>query len=120
MQEDDELRKKRILNVIYKEQYRLKLGVVYLICTGFNIFALAIFYLVHKGGLALDFTALIYLATITIYYKFLFGLTRDGRHFDSFALKFLSELNARIDKKLRENLKSNSAIKLTKQEDENF
>lgn len=120
MQEDDELRKKRILNVIYKEQYRLKLGVIYLICTKFNLLALATFYLVHKGGLAFDFAALLYLSTITIYYKFVFGLTRDGRHFDSFVLKFLSELNARIDRRLRENLKLNSASKLTKQEDENF
>lgn len=120
MQEDDELRKKRILNVIYKEQYRLKLGVVYLVCTGFNILALLIFYLIHKSGLAFDFTALIYMATITIYYKFVFNLTRDGRYFDSFMLKFLSELSAKTDKKLRENLTSNSAIKLTKQEDENF
>ena len=48
MQEDDELRKKRILNVIYKEQYRLKLGVVYLVCTGFNILALLIFYLIYE------------------------------------------------------------------------
>ena len=120
MQEDDELRKKRILNIIYKEQYRLKLGVVYLVCTGFNILALLIFYLIHKSGLAFDFTALIYMATITIYYKFVFNLTRDGRHFDSFVLKFLSELNAKTDKKLRENLTSNSATKLTKQEDENF
>lgn len=119
--EKERIRKENILNIINKEQYKLKLGIVYLVASGFNFCMLAVSYLLYKSNIkffsldfSLDVVITIYIIAMILYYKFSFNLTKDGHHLRAFVFRILANFNAKIDKSLREQLKTNSAEKITK------
>lgn len=115
--EKERIRKENILNIINKEQYKLKLGIVYLVASGFNFCMLAVSYLLYKSNIkffSLDVVITIYIIAMILYYKFSFNLTKDGHHLRAFLFRILANFNAKIDKSLREQLKTNSAEKITK------
>lgn len=115
--EKERIRKENILNIINKEQYKLKLGIVYLVASGFNFCMLAVSYLLYKSNIkffSLDVVITIYIIAMILYYKFSFNLTKDGHHLRAFLFRILANFNAKIDKSLREQLKRNSAEKITK------
>lgn len=97
-----------LLNTLFKEQFRLKLGVVYLFASGFNIIALIICYFVYKTS-TLDRAISIYLLLIILYYKFGFKFTKDGGFYNMFIFRLLSKFQQRAYKIYRDNLKENSA-----------
>ena len=100
-----------LLNTLFKEQFRLKLGVVYLFASGFNIIALIICYFVYKTS-TLDRAISIYLLLIILYYKFGFKFTKDGGFYNMFIFRLLSKFQQRAYKIYRDNLKENSAKKI--------
>lgn len=100
-----------LLNTLFKEQFRLKLGVVYLFASGFNIIALIICYFVYKTS-TLDRAISIYLLLIILYYKFGFKFTKDGGFYNMFIFRLLSKFQQRTYKIYRDILKENSAKKI--------
>ncbi|QKF93199.1 hypothetical protein [Campylobacter sp. CCUG 57310] len=115
--EKERIHKENILNIINKEQYKLKLGIVYLVASGFNFCMLGVSYLLYKSDIrffTLDVVITIYIIAMILYYKFSFNLTKDGHHLRAFLFRILGSFNAKIDKSLREQLKRNSAEKITK------
>ncbi|MBE7358753.1 hypothetical protein [Campylobacter sputorum] len=109
----EQRRKEKLLNIVNKEQYRLKLGIVYLFTSGFNLIAMIVTYLLYKlSGYSLDIVITLYLISIIFYYKYWFNYTKDGKHFDGFVFRSLVAFNIRVEKKLREMLELNSAKKI--------
>ena len=109
----EQIRKEKILNIVNKDQYRLKLGIVYLFTSGFNLIAMIVTYLLYITiGYSLDIAFTLYLISIIFYYKYWFNYTKDGRHFDGFVFRSFVAFNIRVEKKLREMLELNSAKKI--------
>ncbi|MBR8466503.1 hypothetical protein KDE13_09170 [Campylobacter sp. faydin G-140] len=103
-----------ILDTLYKEQYRLKLGILYMLCSGFGVFMICFsYFLLSIYSLDLDRVLTIYLAGMAVYYKFFFRATKDGYFYRVFLLKIISDFRRKTDEALRQNLKENSAKKLT-------
>lgn len=113
---DKELREKhKIYNILYKEQYRLKLGIVYLLGTQANFIALIVVFLAIKSEYTtLDIITTCYMIFMLVYYRAFFNYTKDGHQNRIFMFKIVSDFIRRVNKKLRENLDFNSAKK-TKQ-----
>lgn len=100
-----------IIQTLYKDQFRLKLGIVYLFCSGFNVLAIIIAYLLI-GTYSLEKIIMMYLVAMLLYYKFGFKYTKDGGFYRVFLLKVFSDFKSRVNKALRKNLKENSSKKL--------
>lgn len=100
-----------LLNTLYKEQFRLKLGVVYLFASGFNVVALILCYCVYRTS-TLDKAITIYLLLVILYYKFGFKFTKDGGFYDMFIFRVLSRFQKRSYEIYRAILKEDSAKKI--------
>ncbi|OCR87731.1 hypothetical protein CFT12S00416_07850 [Campylobacter fetus subsp. testudinum] len=94
---------------LYKDQFRLKLGIVYLFCSGFNFIMLGVCYVLYMynyGGL--DFIMCLYFISMLVYYRFEFKYTRNGENFNVLILKLFSDFNIKVNSVLRQNLQENS------------
>jgi hypothetical protein len=85
-----------IYPIIYKEQFRLKLGFTYLLASGWAIAFLAVIVLMD---MSIDKASSIYLFGMVIIYKYLFGLTRDGYYYEPFFYKRFAKLMSTIRKR---------------------
>jgi len=119
MNEMTNKRQGSILNTIYKEQFRLKLGIVYLFASGFNILALIVCYFINKNS-TLDKAVTIYLLVMVLYYKFWFKQTKDGGYYRVFMFRVFSDFKRKTFKILREILQENSAKKIKGDKYETF
>ncbi|PSM52738.1 hypothetical protein CBLAS_0858 [Campylobacter blaseri] len=98
-----------LLNTLYKEQYRLKLVIVYLFASGFNFILIILILINLKMGSSLVFNITAYMFLMTIYYKFVFKQTKDGGFYRVFLFNSLSKFNRKIDDEVKILLKENSA-----------
>ncbi|MDR1285385.1 MAG: hypothetical protein LBJ88_04205 [Campylobacteraceae bacterium] len=78
-----------IYNTLYKEQFRLKLGFTYLLASGW---ALCFLVVIVFMNMSLEKSASIYIFGLTLIYKYVFSMTRDGFHYEPFFYKKLSKL----------------------------
>lgn len=107
------IEKHKVYNILFKEQYRLKLGIPYLLGTRANFIALIMVFLATYFKYAtLDIIATCYIVFMIIYYRAFFNYTKDGHQNRIFIFKAVSDFMRRINKKLRENLDFNSAKKI--------
>ncbi len=80
-------------DVCYKEQFRLKLGLEYLIATETSIFGiLGLMLLDSSFGTFLS----LYFFIMLIYYYFFFSATKDGGHFRVFAFEIMGDIKQKI------------------------
>lgn len=91
--------KQYLKSVLYKAQFTQKLGLKYLVLSGFSVSLLIVFYL-------LDFDFLtccwVYIAAMSIYAKWFFPFTKDKGHYQVFLIKFYCNLKRNILIRLRE------------------
>lgn len=107
------IEKHKIYNILYKEQYRLKLGIPYLLATQANFILLIIAFIIfHFKYATLDIIMACYIACMVIYYRAFFHYTKDGHQNRIFIFRVASNFMKRVNKKLRENLDFNSAKKI--------
>lgn len=71
-------------DILEKEQFKIKLNVRYFLFSGSNLTALALAYFFSSSNLTFS-CSYIFLALIA--YKFLFNLTKDGKHYQPFLIK---------------------------------
>lgn len=102
-------------NTLYKDQFRLKLGIVYLFCSGFNLIMLSVCYALYMYKYGVGFIMSLYFISMLIYYRFGFKHTRNGENFNVFILRTLSDFNIKINNILRKNLQENSCKKEAKE-----
>jgi hypothetical protein len=97
--EETEEQKRYLQSVLYKAQFKQKLGLKYLLLSGFSISLLIIFYI-------LDFDFLtccwVYIAVMSIYAKWFFPYTKDKGHYQVFLIKMYCTLKRNILVRLRE------------------
>lgn len=110
---EKEKRKQEILErVIYKEQYKLKLGLVYLFASGFNFVIMLFCFILFKFfDFGLDICITIYFIMNIFRYKYSFNY-KIGDNFNIFMFYIMSMFIRRIETSLRQNLKIQSAEKL--------
>lgn len=85
--------------ILYKEQFRLKLGLIPLLLSRASIIVLiscCIVFDTIKIPVA-------YGMLMMLYYKFLFNKTRDGYQMDNFLYKFISNFNKTLRSKIKQN-----------------
>lgn len=79
--------------ILYKEQFRLKLGFDYLLASGWAIgFLVALVFL----DMSVEKTGSIYIFGLMIIYKYVFGYTRDGYYYEPIIYKLLSKFMKKI------------------------
>lgn len=95
----DKAKNKEYLNeILYKQQFKLKLSIYYLLLSAVSI--LTIFVLLLFMDFSFFIGISIYTAIITIYYKFFFAYTREGKQYEVFGYKLLGEFYSKIYKKI--------------------
>lgn len=82
-----------IHNIIYKEQFRLKLGFDYLLASSWAIGLLVAMIFLDMN---VEKTGSIYIFGLVVIYKYLFNYTRDGYYYEPIVYKQLSKLMKKI------------------------
>lgn len=89
MNNEPNKRKYDIYTILYKEQYRLKLGFLPLILSkGSLVIAIASYWFFDGQSVFLAYGVL-----LLLYYKAIFNLTKDGNQLSSFVYVWLAKLN---------------------------
>jgi hypothetical protein len=83
-------------NILYKEQFRLKLGFTYLLASGWSICLLVVIFLMD---MSIDKSASVYIFGLILVYKYIFSMTRDGFYYEPFFYKKLSKIMNAIRKR---------------------
>lgn len=78
-----------IYTILYKEQYRLKLGIIPLVLSKISIIAGVVCFYYFD----LQNAFFIYGILLITYYKFAFNQTKDGQQLDSFVYVWLAKFN---------------------------
>ena len=78
-----------IYTILYKEQYRLKLGFFPLILSKASLVIGVVCYFLFEGQNCF----LAYGALLVLYYKAMFNLTKDGQQLSSFVYVYLAKFN---------------------------
>lgn len=84
--------------ILYKEQFRLKLGLLPLIFSKASIVVLLFCFLSFDTLQA----PLVYGILMMLYYKFFFNKTRDGYQMDNMVYKILSDFNTSLRNRVRQ------------------
>lgn len=79
--------------ILYKEQFRLKLGFDYLLASGWAIALLVVMIFLD---MSMEKTGSIYLFGLIIIYKYVFNYTRDGYYYEPIIYKYMSKLMRKI------------------------
>lgn len=79
--------------ILYKEQFRLKLGFDYLLASGWAIIFLIVIILLDMN---LEKAGSIYIFGLIMIYKYVFNYTRDGYYYEPIVYKYLSILMKKI------------------------
>jgi hypothetical protein len=87
-------------NFIDEEQFKLKLGFTYCLCTGFSFIAIIVIFFVFN--LNASKSAALYGITMLLYYKFWFNYTKKGQHYQPFFLNKLAALYETVRMKAAE------------------
>jgi len=91
--------KNYLKSVLYKAQFKQKLGLKYKILTGFSV---SMFVIVMILPYDIMISSWIYLAAYFIYSKWFFNLTKDKGYYEPFLIKIYAELKRETLLKIRE------------------
>lgn len=93
VKEEKQLKQALLNEILYKEQFMLKLGVVYLLGSLPSILWFLILYLAE-----VEFTNFIayYAIGLLVFYKFFFKANHNGGHFRVFLFKILANFNRKL------------------------
>lgn len=87
-------------DILEKEQFKIKLNVRYFLFSGSNLTALVFAYLIGSSNLTF---CCIYIFSALVAYKFLFNLTKDGKHYQPLLIRkyanLMKELRSRSVRK---------------------
>ena len=93
VKEEKQLKQALLNEILYKEQFMLKLGLIYLLGSLFSICWFVILYLFEVESTS--FIAY-YAIGLLAYYKFFFKANHNGGQFRVFLFKILSDFNSKL------------------------
>lgn len=92
--------KNYLKSVLYKAQFKQKLGLKYKLLTGFSF---CMFFIALMLPFDIMISSWIYLAGFFVYSKWFFNLTKEKGHFEPFLIRVYAGLKRKILLKIREN-----------------